>query len=103
MTTHRESADISGVISGLTHTSVSSKKTVLSSLLADLNTEQSHVNTERTNLQTHREQDTGMIGNLTVVSDAVEYTVSAGSGTLPVGMAVFVDASYVGGSSDGSR
>lgn len=103
MSVHRESADITAVISGLTHTSVSTKKTALNTLLSDLNTEQGLVNTERTNLQTHRDLVTGLITDLDVVGSAVEYTTVAGSGTLPVGKTVYCDVNYAGGSSNGSR
>ena len=76
MSVHRESSDITAVIAGLTHTSVSTKKTALNTLLSDLNTEQGLVNVERTNLQTHRDLVTGLITDLDVAT-------VAGSGTLP--------------------
>ena len=101
MSVHRESANIDAVIVALTHSSVSTKKTVLTTLLAALDTEQTLVNTERSNLQAHRSKVTGIIDNLEIVSDAVEYTVSSTSGTLPVGKTVYVDASFAGGSDDG--
>ena len=104
MTVHRESANIDAVIAGLSHSSVVTKKTVLTTLLGDLDTEQGVLDTESTNLQAHRSKVSGIIDNLDVVSSAVEYTVSASGGAaLPVGMAVYVDASYSGGSDDGSR
>ena len=78
MTVHRESANIDAVIAGLSHSSVVTKKTVLTTLLGDLDTEQGVVDTESTNLQAHRSKVSGIIDNLGVVSDAVEYTVSAG-------------------------
>ena len=81
MTTHRESADITAVIAALTHTSVSTKKAVLTTLMTSLDSEQGIVDSERQNLHEHKGTVQGMIDHLTVVQDGEEYTVSAaGSG-----------------------
>jgi hypothetical protein len=75
MTSHRESADITAVISALTHTNITTKKAALSTLKTSLDTEQALVDSERDNLHAHRVKVSSMIDNLTSQQDGEEYTV----------------------------
>lgn len=75
MTSHRESADISAVITALTHTNISTKKDALNVLKTALDSEQTLVDTERDNLHAHRQKVLSMISNLTSQQDGEEYTV----------------------------
>ena len=80
MTTHRESASITAVIAGLSHTNITTKKSALETLKSALDVEQVLVDGELANLHAHREKVSGMIANLTNTQDAEEYTVQDAQG-----------------------
>ena len=92
-------------IDGLTHSSISTKLSVIESLETQLQTEQTSIETQRAQLHRHKEKVAELTKDLTSIQAGEEYTVSQGGGSsLPTapGLKIYVDAAYSGGSDDGS-
>ena len=108
MTTFRDDNDsaFQTHIDGLSHTSISTKLSVIQTLEAQLEVEQTALETQRAQLHKHKQKIADLTTDLQTITSGQEYTVSGNGGgssdpTAP-GLRIFVDASYSAGSNDGS-
>ena len=108
MTTFRDDNDAAFQthIDGLTHSSISTKLSVIETLETQLQTEQTALETQRAQLHKHKQLVSDLTTDLKTITSGQEYTVSGGGGgsgdPTALGKKIYVNASYSGGSDDGS-
>ena len=108
MTSHRDDDDstFQSTIDALQHSSITTKLGVVDGLNDELEVEQAALEIQRAQLHKHRQAVKTITANLKTTQSAEEYTVSGGGGgggVLPPGKIGYCDASYSGGTDDGSR
>ncbi len=105
MTSYRDStqSQFQTHIDSLVHSSITSKLSVIDDLNDELVVEQTALEAQRNQLHQHKQLVAELTTDLKGIQAGEEYTTAAGSGILPTGKVVYVDASYSGGSDSGSR
>ena len=105
MTTHRDSNDsaFQTHIDGLTHSSISTKLTVIETLNAQLVVEQTALEAQRSQLHKHKQKVLELTDGLKQVQTGEEYTVEGGGGSvLPAEIVVYVNAGAAASGADGT-
>ena len=96
MTSHRDSNDsaFQTHIDGLSHSSITTKLSVIEALNAELVVEQTALEVQRSQLHKHKQLVLELTDGLKQVQTGEEYTVEGGGGSaLPAGIVCYVNAS----------
>ena len=106
MTAHRNSNDAAFQthIDGLSHSSISTKLTVIETLNAELVVEQTALEVQRSQLHKHKQLVLELTDGLKQVQTGEEYTVESGGGasTLPAEIVCYVNADAPAAGADGT-